>query len=384
MSSVPSCCGRHRDPRERKWFTPKGKSTEECTYCEECFTNNIKGTPQESDYYMTVLHGGCNCDYPKDYTATSIEKNGLRVQVTNTHGTAFPKLKDEMANLNGVMHVCVPTCNEYHVEINNLTASDKYSYMTFENGKVGDKAITINNGTCIYYSTDLIIKGFRTGTNESFMFKSLSDREKTEGKTLEGENSTNIISIKIQKWKETPAAPKYFFESHSHSYAIPCSGTYDDCESLDTLGTTRTRGGPMPKGAKGGFARGINSSSSSSSQLSGGATLSGGSQVDHVRTTTTDSTFTRVGEPVEFLIQLVCNQSDDEKYAANRAYDLKKRHEKREQLISKKREHQRRIDTLKMEQEREQSHIEKLDEQLEQFKDLGSYVKEDYLVPFKQ
>jgi hypothetical protein len=105
--------------------------------------------------------------------------------------------------------------------------------------------------------------------------------------------------------------------------------------------------------------------------------------VDNVRTTTTDSTFAKVGDAVEFLIQLVCNQSDEEKYAVNRAYDMKIQYEKREVLLSRKRQHEKTLESLKAEQEREMSKISKLDEELEQFKDLGSYVKEDYLVRFK-
>ncbi len=117
--------------------------------------------------------------------------------------------------------------------------------------------------------------------------------------------------------------------------------------------------------------------------LSGGATVSGGSYVNDVRTASTDSTFTRVGEPIEFLIQLVCNQTDEEKYTANRQYEQKQRFEKREKLLAQRKQHEKVIDSLKAEQERELSKIAKLDEELQQYHDLGSYIKEDYLVSFK-
>lgn len=370
------CPGLNRVSDNRKWYTPNGKSTTSCTYCEECFTKNIKGTPSESSFYCSSSLHNCNCDYPRDYSKVAVEKGDIRIYVKNPNGTIYSKVEDTLANLNGVMHVCVPTCAEYHIVIENLkSTSDKHSYITFESGKVGDKRISINNGSRIYYPLQIVVKGFQTGTSESFMFKSLSDREKGEGKSLEGENTTNVISLNIQQWKETPATSRYMYMG--------------DRDSSDFFGSsTRTRGGGESY-SKGGYDRGDSGESmkcmanSSSRELSGGATVSGGSYVDNVRTSTTNSTFTKVGEAVEFLVQLVCNQSDEEKYAANRAYDLKIQYEKREALLSRKRQHEKTLESLKADQEREMSKLSKLEEELEQFKDLGSYVKEDYLVRFK-
>jgi hypothetical protein len=49
----------------------------------------------------------------------------------------------------------------------------------------------------------------------------------------------------------------------------------------------------------------------------GGATVSGGTHIDHVKTQTTTDTYKEYGEPIIIKLQLVCRQTDDDRRRDN-------------------------------------------------------------------
>ena len=351
------CPGSKRVSDARTWYTPPGKSTSQCTICEECFNKYIKGTKDEFNFGEYSHLNSCNCDYETYDDKVGFKQNGIKVTVLNAKtGQNYNIVENEMANLNGVIHVVLPTCTEYMIRINNLN-NDGCNYFTFESGFVGDKKIIINNGTQIYYPSKLEIKGMETGTNNSFMFMSQSNQEKYEGRQLEGENFSNIIKIKIKQWRKK--VYKNFYETRCIDYESP---RFMDCRSSESSFSYTKR--------------------LSKSNFSGGATVSGGSRVDDVKTTTTRDTFEQIGGETEFVIQLVCDQDELEKYETNKGYYLKKEIDERNKLLKEKEIVSENIKRYEDKIKYEKENMEKLDEKLIKYSHLGSINKEDYLMQF--
>lgn len=340
------CPGPNRVSDARIWYTPVGKSTYECTICEECFNKYLKDKPGASDFGVYSQLDSCNCDYNTFYDRCGLEIGGIKVTITNAKtGEKYTKLDNEMANLNGVVHFLLPTCTEYIINIDNLTGN----YFTFESGFIGEKKIIVNGGKNIYYPTNLNIQGFETGTNDSFMFISPSFREKNEGYNIEGENTTNIIKLKFCRWKR------------EYNGAKICNTRFDDCRSIDNESAR---------------------SFSSYKSLSGGATVSGGSYVDNIKTSTTTDNFTQIGGEIEFIIQLVCDQNDSEKYEINKKYYLKKDLEERKKLLSEKEKIESEIAALKIKSSEMEKQLGDIENKLKKYEYLGPYDKTGYLMQF--
>lgn len=350
------CPGSKRVSDARTWYTPPGKLTSQCTICEECFNKYIKGTKDEFNFGEYSHLNSCNCDYETYYETyddtVGCKQNGIKVTILNAKtGQYCNKVENEIANLNGVMHVVLPTCTEYMIRINNLN-NDGCNYFTFESGYVGDKKIVINDGAKIYYPSKLEIKGIKTGTNDSFMFMSQSNQEKYEGRQLEGENVNNIIKIKVKQWRKQ--VYRNFFGT---------MGRWVDCradESSYSYGTHWSK----------------------SNNLSGGATVSGGSHVNEIKTTTTRDTFEQIGGETEFVIQLVCDQDELEKYETNKEYYLKKEMDERNKLLKEKEIVSGNIKKYEDKLANEKDNMDKLDVQLKKYDHFGSINKEDYLMKF--
>ena len=406
--NIKPCLGRVRSSdRTRRWYVPPGHKTSTCTYCEECFVRNVKGTPDELKYTMYTGLEDCNCDYPRDYSKHGIEKSGVRVIVASKSGEMFKKLDNDVANANGVMHVVVPTCTEYVINVQRTdlnTDNDNVRYLTFVSGSVGSKKITINDGRQIYYGSSIEIKGFSTGSNDSFMFISQSLKEKSEGKSLEGENETNVITIRVRKYKKRARLYNHhepFFGSARTRGGFTYKGDIYRSRGGDRDGD---RGGDRGRGGDtwgGDYGRDeafdmeveedtkVSLCGTQNSCISGGATVSGGGYVDHVKTTTTYDTFDQEGEDIEFMIQLVCGQSDEEKYEVNRKYQLKKDTEKRDKILDNIERSTKKIkmceDQITSYQntiESEKKLIEGYNQELTQFSHLGSTNKTDHLMNF--
>lgn len=436
MSSVKEfkpCPGRHRVNDNRLWYIPSGETGSTCTYCEECFNLYVVPTTEDITSYK-IINGGqlvnCNCDYPKDLNKCSITKESIRVTVFDTKSfKTFDILENSVANLNGVMHVALPTCTEYAILIENLNNSDPNLYFSFEpSSKVGDKPIVINDGRTIFYKKDLEVKGFKTGTNDSFMFISLSDQEKSSGKTLSGENVTNVISLKVKKYRRELNRHANFFGSSLETYKrrgpflnVPFidlgMDTQYTLQCKGTLTIENQRGGTgssnvinCGNGFRGGE-KGISVADEECcdeacademfenqtktikveepSSVTGGATVSGGKRVNDIATTSSSDKFIPEGETIEFLIQLVCTQEDNEKFEANKAYQTEKELSERRVLLSKRKriEADQTYNEEKVEYHKEQvskckKDLEDIDKELEAYAHLRSPNPQDYLLKF--
>ena len=301
------CPGSLRVSDARTWYVPPGKKTSDCTICEECFDKYLKVDPESDLFGVYTDLASCNCDYSTFYENTGLETNGIMITISDAKtGKKYPKLDNNMANLNGVVHFVLPTCTEYVINVKN-TGGD---YLTFESGFVGEnKKIIINDGKKLYYPGNLNIKGFKTGTNESFMFISPSTREKSEGyDAIEGENVSNIIKLKFRRWKR---------EVQTRS----SSSRFGDCRfDNDNEGFFGSRG----------------CLSYNTKSLSGGATISGGAYVNNISSSSTSDTFKEIDNETEFVIQLVCDQDESEKYETNKQYYFKRDFEKRKKLLIEK------------------------------------------------
>lgn len=363
MASPYPCPGRNRVSDNRKWYIPAGKTSHECTYCEECYNTYVKATPQDHGFTTNDNLYSCNCDYPKDYTGKCLMKNDFRIMICDSKtNKTLEIIPNSLAQLNGVAQFVLPTCTNYYITIENMDNNTK-TWFSFANGKVGDKPIIINNGQLIYHNKSLNIEGFKTGTKDSFLFYSPSNQEKWEGKSIEGVNVTNIINLKLKKYNREP---RYTMrESYGYGGGLECLG--------------------MPRGGDGGmylcgtrgepevFAAGA---------ISGGATLSGGSYVDNIRTTRTMDTFTQIGDDLEFIIQLVNTQTDEEKYNANKQYNMKIDFQKREELLNKKKILEASIKNYQQSLEEARQSLEKVEDELGKYAYLGSTDKETYVMQF--
>lgn len=381
-NTIPiGCTGRRRvTDRSKKWYIPEGKTGFECTYCEPCFNTFIKGTPREAKYRVQSNLGSCNCDYPLDYSKYSLEKDGYRVTVMSKDGsTMFEKVENTMANLNGVMHVDIPTCTEYTIYIENLS-DDPDTYITFESGKVGEKEISVENGKRIYYPREFELKGFKTGSNDSFMFISQTDQEKSEGHELEGENERNVITVKVNKYRRDRVPSGFWSDRDLRVRVDPyCLRDY----------SRGARGGLESYNSSGSFgsSRASDCLEVQCNTLSGGTTVSGGSHVDGVRSQNTSDHFNPIEEPTEFMIQLVCSQSEEEKYKINKEYHMKNAMKERDELQRQIINTERDVDLFKKQVEKaekslqdEMEKLESLKEKIQKFDFLGSSDKRDHLI----
>jgi hypothetical protein len=353
------------------------------------FVKNVE--PNGNDYTMHTALGKCNCDYPKRNEKYSLETNGLRVTIMSKDGTTmYPKMKNDLANLNGVVHISVPTTREYIIVVDNLNDSEN-SYLSFKSGSVGDKKITINDGRLIYYTSNIEIKGFKTGTNDSFMFISQCQQEKEEGKVLEGENITNVIKLTVKKWDRKKKAERVgSLGGYAHGYNDwGESGMYSSqCRGVAAKGGSKSK---KPKGGMGGIFKNdpTNACLDMEENFSGGATVSGGSRVDDVRTKSTSDTFTDLNDDTEIVIQLVCTQTEEEKLEANKKYYLKKAIAERNELGKKMKRveddmtyYSKQVTLYQGKFEEETAKMNELKKDMEKYAYLGSADKDDYLMVF--
>ena len=101
----------------------------------------------------------------------------------------------------------MPTCTPYSIKLENIDTDDD-SYFTLESCTInGQGGIKINGGESMYYKSLLDIKGSSAGLYDSFFFISQSNKEKIENINIRGNNTANIINLKIKKWKRESFFP---------------------------------------------------------------------------------------------------------------------------------------------------------------------------------
>lgn len=249
-----------------------------------------------------------------------------------------PEFKDKEKD--GVGVFVLPTQSDYKIDVIN---TDVDSWFAIEEATIGERKITINNGKRIMYPRSAEITGFETGTTKSFKFVSLSKAERESSEAAEAKEAmktygeSNVITLVLQRYKRIPApvikdmrfgAPRSygasFGESFGASFGASFGESYGASRELSGLQTCSASLGASTGHAHDLFGKLDGAAATEfafgaidSAPATKGATVSGGSSVSHVQTSTTKATFDKAGEPVRILIQLTCRESDEQKAVNN-------------------------------------------------------------------
>lgn len=316
-----------------------------------------------------------------------LTKGPFTIEIINPKNRreVYPVIPNSAAQSAGTAHILIPTCSHYSIKI-GFQPSQTVSHFEIKNAKVGDREIYIGtedengNGnfetdkemkkekekkskstSLIFYPSDFVIKGFETGSKQSFFFISQTNAEKSDSKLVEaGANVNNIITLELLSRFEVkkPRIPSHdvysaalggfggssgdyrgysqtrsgfsFGGGDPHYYGTT-SGSSFSFGAAGAAGPAAGAAGPASGGQDRDRDRGggriprpqLQPQSLQSipvSSLRGGTTISGGQHIDHVKTQTTDSTFLSVGEVIRFVIQLTTDETDEQLYKVNFAY----------------------------------------------------------------
>jgi hypothetical protein len=262
--------------------------------------------------------------------AFKTSNGGFEVTLAPQHrkGTLLAKLSVEHARKHGLelKHTHgfgvydLPTGCPYGVTVRNTFPNTKF---TFEEITVGVERVDINGGDTIFYSGLHTISAYKTGSQRSFLFHSPDSTEKAANNwTPDG---SNVIKIKVQRHvKQDPPRVRSAYR-----------GLSDDDGDV----------GPTFRSLSGGEA---------SRGLSGGNTISGNTFVGHVSTVPLEGTWKKEGDVVEFLIQLVNTQSEQDKARDNAKY-----HAAMDAMLQKE------IDDKKAKRKRLEEEMDALDQEIE-------------------
>jgi hypothetical protein len=303
MNIINSCYGRRRGGGYGDWYHPKNVLPEKITYCKFCVDNSLVNNIEIEKKYLYR----CNCDaFNEKYY---LESNKFYLSIIDSkNGTPYPLLLNKEANINGVMHVDLPTCTKYNISISN---TDDELYYTIESAYIGNKKIIINNEKEIYYSpnSDFEIEGFKTGADGKFLFISPSKKDLDDGRQFDGLNESNVITLTLQKRRRISKPQSYFIHNEYSEYK----------PSIKRTGINFDR------------AMGLQCSG-----FSGGATYSDIGYVNDVKTSITKDKFECVGDKINIMIQLISSQDDDTKYSINYNHFVTKKITKLDEEIRKK------------------------------------------------
>lgn len=325
------CPGTSKVSYSRDWYIPDGYISATCTCCNVCFDKYIKNTRSEKKFRKQGQLSNCNCDFSKLYFVNEkdkiIERDNISVSIIE-NSTIIPDIcligpyapgnnvsvnQDINVTMSNTATFDLMTNTPYAIRIKKHYHNDNDIYYTLKLGKVGNRNIVINDGEKIYYSDDLKIEGFKTGTNDSFLFLSLSKKDIAKGHKLEGNGDSNCISITIQKHKRTRAPKISSYSHHGSPYGMPKAC----CDFSVPSGNASMDG-----------------------------TVSGGRNVNHIGTTQTSDVFSPVGDPIEFQIRLTCSMSDELKYEKNKSYFMEQLKKEIELLEKEKTERYKQVNKI--------------------------------------
>ncbi len=322
MDAKRRYCHGHRPSYDRsEWTVPVGKKPVDDTRCRHC-TNlfAIEGSP-----YAAHGGSGVNCDSYADEKLCCVNYSEFQVRLSLSKDQSVPLflLSDQREKTeHGVGVFALPTQTEYSIDIGccgKAFDGNAWTHFAICSVDVGSEKVSINNGEKIMYRRSkgvcTRIQGFSTDGNRSFLFVSTSDFEKAnapDAVAAVGYNKGNIIKVVLQKYKEEKPKPVHHAQGLMRYDML--SRNENDVFPIDIFG-----GGSFGGGSRGGGADsdGVARLSGKLSYgggpaVSGGNTVSGGTHVDAVRTVSTKSKFTPVGNPVTITLQLVCNQTQEE------------------------------------------------------------------------
>lgn len=350
----------------RVWFVPKGCTMMGATYCQECFAKLVKSHQIDradfTEFSQTDV-GPCNCDYEPN----SLVRNGVRISVCDadikTTLVRFPLLHNVEAQKAGVIHPILPTGANFKIVFENLNVKkpvDNWMYtepdhglvhLTLESAKCGEEKIIVkdqNGNTNLVYLENIIIDSFESGTSKSFQFIAEEKQDSKDSETKSKTEKKNIFSFEIGQFtKICKAKPVYTRDPPDRWGDKPRFGEGGRLGRDSGSGTDRRplnlRRRPTDLFADRDFNpfleaersiwRGTGSVSFQKEQeqkivpfdqLLGGKTEFGGIKTATAQSTSTNAEWTKLGEPVKFMVQIVCDQSPEEIRRANSAIALAK------------------------------------------------------------
>lgn len=281
-NNIPPCPKR-KSAHDGRWWTSTGAEEGSITYCEFCMVNGHFDV-SETQSFQPPYGMDCNCDCPCVLKQDILSHDGMNVSIQSYEESGtLPLLKDTSSSseYSNFAKAIVPTASRYQIEIFPIQKSTMFWY-AITSAKIGNENVTINGDLPIYNYANVCLYEYSTMQRKNFFFISPSKKEIEEGVKHEDTHTRDHIEIKIQKYHRIPYV-----------------------EGSDTNKQPRSK-----------------------------------NYVQGLRPEMTYDTFEKIGDESTFQIQLVSDQSEEDKYRINREYHQKLR-------VAKKRGIVRRIDLWK-------------------------------------
>jgi hypothetical protein len=343
-----TCIGNNVHNSSIEWYGYIGDDGErisprDLSFCQFCGTNNF--TPDRVFLVTSAEYPGLIPNLVCDTTETNnclkygidtrcLHYGGFRVNVNLinqddtvwTSVTRIPTPKAMEAARSGVHIVGVPTSMGWELSIKG-DPNGKYRHSDLlykiKEAKFGDGRkvkVTDTRGSTNFYTSFQSNTGIRFngygGENTRFVFWKPSAMEKSHGlqATHDGESNKLYLTLSIHREVKKPRL----------SILRQCyeEGGYRDGGSSQMRGgAPQTRGGGSQMRGGGSQTRGGGDTvkgGQTRGQAKGGSPYGGGSNFSshgntfHTQTTVVDSTFPEVEDPVEMIVQLVNNESEEE------------------------------------------------------------------------
>lgn len=270
------CCGTTHKPANGRPFY----GDPHWCACEHCHKLSFKkkNNPSAPLLSMSRAQGVC-CDVLKDKSNYTIERDGFEVSLGVQHDDdkMLVKLSQEAAEARGLdlksrpgfAVFVAPTNCPFKINIVDNHGGNPHIKFEIESMKLGDEQVHVNKGQRIFYGTSATVppesSALGTFAERSFLF--ISDT----GPNASPRDGSNVVRIKLQRQRQTrpvKEAPSY--------------------RSL--------------------------------SSITGGNVVNDGDFV--VNTIPLEGNWEKDGPAVDFLIQLVNVQSDEERAADNAKYQI--------------------------------------------------------------
>jgi len=325
-----TCIGNSAHNSSIEWYGYIGDDGEkvkvsDLTFCQFCGINNF---PPDKVFLVT------DADYPTrlvpmlvcDTSRTAnclkygidtrcLHYGGFRVNINLINHddtdwkpvTRIPTPKAMAAARSGVHIVGVPTSMGWEISIKG-DPNGKYRHSDLlykiKEAKFGDGRkvkVTDSRGNTNFYTSFQSNTGIRFngygGENTRFVFWKPSNKEKSHGlqATHDGESNKLYLTLSIHREMKKPKPQP--------------QPTYDCYEEGGYRGGGSQMRGGGEGTSKGGQTLGQEKGSCS---YGGGSNFSSHGNTFHTQTTVVDSTFPEVEDPVEMIVQLVNNESEEE------------------------------------------------------------------------
>ena len=349
-----------------------------CEYCYEKYLDKSRFFEVTNEEYPE-FEGRYNCDSSQTDNILQynlhrcLNYNGLRLNVNRCNAlneqfapTMALHTEQSIQAMKKGVFICNMGSHSYWEFVLSADPNGKYAeqynkYFKIEKAVFGDGRevkVTNSSGNTEFFTKiskhnrqTLVVNSYNSGKSERFFFVSPCKKEKDFGLDTSHVNKSNILKLTISIHERIDNEPTPVFRSTTRGF---------------DGGPTRGLGGGATRGLGGVFAKGCNDAHTGA--FGGGSNLSAEGNSSYVKTHTVDAEFPKIDE-VNITVQLICNDSDEEKeYNINLINEKIKENKFRElqSLKRKRNEIDEQIENLK----RKKSEI---DRQIENFDDYNRH-----------